>query len=70
MTTMGGPQMVTMRALLDMIEPAPDDNETHETAQQQQDFGRARRRDAAYIALVVVALHIVAAAIMYLVLWG
>ena len=44
MTNMGGPQMWNMRALLDMIEPASDDNATHETAPQQEGFGRARRR--------------------------
>jgi len=70
MTNMGGPQMWNMRALLDMIAPEPDDNETHETAQQQAGFGRERRSAVAYMRWVVVGVHLVAAAIVYLALWG
>ena len=70
MANMTGPQMWNIRGLLDMIEPVPDTDKRHETAQQQEGFKIARRRGAAPAALVVVAVHFIAAAAVYLLLWG
>jgi hypothetical protein len=49
MEHMVGPQMWNIRALLDMIEPAP--NETHKTASEQGGFGRLRSVFAAFVSI-------------------